>query len=437
MDTIVAPITPLVNAAVIVVRISGDDALKGLTFFDVVSCEPRRVYFTRYKGSEVTDDVLLTYFKAPHSYTGEDVLEVSFHGNPVIVSSFIRDCYCLGFRAAAPGEFTKRAFLNGKVDLSQAESILDLISSKSKYSVQFSYNTLKGGLRFKVDGIIDQLVDIGSVIEAFVEFPEEDLDQAVFNNLSAMIDDITADVERLLGSYDTLQNYKTGFSVVIAGKPNVGKSSLLNFLLSQERSIVSDIPGTTRDYILEYANIGGIPIRLIDTAGVRYTDNAIEKLGISRSIEMIEKSDLTIVLLDASNIDTEDEFVLDITKGRNRLIFINKIDLKGDIAVEHDLSFSIKKGINLDLIVPKIVDKLSFKDAESFYVDILINDRHYHLFKNFLSHLSNLKSALFVQDLDISAYELSCAVDILYEVTGKRYTEDILNNIFEKFCIGK
>ncbi|MGC9062505.1 tRNA uridine-5-carboxymethylaminomethyl(34) synthesis GTPase MnmE [Calditerrivibrio sp.] len=437
MDTIVAPITPLINSAIIVVRISGDDALKSLQLFDITNLEHRRVYNATYKGSELRDDVILTFFKAPHSYTGEDLLEVSFHGNPLIVSSFISDCYKLGFRFAEPGEFTKRRFLNGKIDLSQAESILDLISSKSKYSVQFSYNTLTGALKKKVDSIISKMVDIGSVIEAFIEFPDEELDQSSFDNLYKEIDFISNEVSTLISNYNTIQHYKTGFSVVIAGKPNVGKSSLLNFLLSQERSIVSDIPGTTRDYILEYANLGGIPIKLIDTAGVRISSDTIEKLGIDRSLEMIQHADLVIVLLDASSFDDEDRYILDITKYKTRLVFVNKVDLINKFDISHDLAFSLKYSIDVEKIVPQITQKLSLSDSDAAYTSVLINDRHLKLFKDFLSCLNALVNALTSLDLDVAAFELQQSLNILYEITGERYTDNILNNIFEKFCIGK
>ncbi len=437
MDTIVAPITPLINSAVIVVRISGDDTLKGLSLFKLDHCEPRRVYFCRFIGSELSDDVLLTYYKAPNSYTGEDVLEISFHGNPILVSSFITDCYKLGFRYAEPGEFTKRRFLNGKMDLSQAESVLELINAKSKYSVQFSYNTLSGGLKKEIDRIIEDLIDVGSVLEAFIEFPEEDLDTAALDSINLKVDAISKKVNDLLASYKRIQHYRNGFSVVIAGKPNVGKSTLLNFLLAQERSIVSDIPGTTRDYILEYANLGGIPIKLIDTAGVRKSDDTIEKLGIDRSIDLIEKADLILVLLDATSFDEEDQYILNLTDGKNRLICVNKVDLKSEISFPYDLAFSIKYSKNTESIIPAIVSKLSSVDAESSSMNIMINERHYTLFQRFLEHLNLFKDALVKEDFDISAFEIREALDLLYEITGERYTEDIINNIFEKFCIGK
>lgn len=437
MDTIVAPITPLVHSAVIVVRISGDDALKGLTLFNIDFCEPRRVYFCKYFGTELSDDVLLTFYKAPNSYTGEDILEVSFHGNPIIVSSFISDCYKLGFRYAEPGEFTKRRFLNGKIDLAQAESVLELINAKSKYSVQFSYNTLNGGLKKEIAKIIEDLIDVGSILEAFIEFPEEDLDTSALDSINSKVDAILKKVNDLLASYKRIQHYRNGFSVVIAGKPNVGKSTLLNFLLAQERSIVSEIPGTTRDYILEYANLGGIPIKLIDTAGVRKSDDKIEKLGIDRSIDLIEKADLILVLLDATSFNEEDQYILDLTEGKNRLVCVNKLDLNSEIYFYYDLAFSIKFSQNTESIVPAIVSKLSSVDAESSSVNIMINERHYTLFQRFLEHLNLFKEALVKDDYDIAAFEIKESLDLLYEITGERYTEDIINNIFDKFCIGK
>lgn len=437
MDAIVAPITPLITSAVIVVRLSGDDLSMVFDFFTIDRLEPRKAIFCKYKGSEISDDVLLTYFKGPNSFTGEDVIEVSFHGNPIIVSLFLKDMYSLGIRAAERGEFSKRAFLNGKIDLAQAEAIAELINSRSKYSIQFSYNLLSGALKSKVDFLVNRLIDIGSVIEAFVEFPDEDLDAEKFSSLFMEIDLIINDASNLINSYSMINHYRNGFSVVIAGKPNVGKSSLLNYLISQERSIVSDIPGTTRDYIVEHADLDGVPIKLIDTAGIRVTSDKLEFAGIERSKELINSADLVIALFEASSFTDEDRYLMELTEDKNRLLFVNKADLFQSFPVNFDLSFSIKYAKNLDMIVPMIKSKLISSDSDNLSTGIMINERHRYLFSNFINSMNKLKIALGRLDLDIATFEIGESLNILYEITGERYTEDILNRIFEKFCIGK
>ncbi|MCA1927294.1 MAG: tRNA uridine-5-carboxymethylaminomethyl(34) synthesis GTPase MnmE [Calditerrivibrio sp.] len=437
MDAIVAPITPLLTSAVIVVRLSGDDLSRVLDFFTIDKLEFRKAIFCKYRGSELFDDVILTYFKAPNSFTGEDVIEVSFHGNPIIVSSFLKDMYSLGIRAAEPGEFSKRAFLNGKMDLAQSEAIAELINSKSKYSIQFSYKLLSGALRSKVDYLVERVINIGSVVEAFVEFPDEDLDPGNFTELFREIDVVVKDVSDLIKSYSVINHYKNGFSVVIAGKPNVGKSSLLNYLISQERSIVSDIPGTTRDYIVEHADLDGVPIKLIDTAGIRVTSEKIESAGIEKSKELINNADLVIDLFDASSFTDEDRYLIEITEGKNRLLFVNKSDLLENFPLEFDLLFSIKYNKNLDMIVPMIKSKLIPSDSDALSTGVMINERHRHLFSIFIDAMNKLKVALNRSDLDVATFEIGESLNILYEITGERYTEDILNTIFEKFCIGK
>lgn len=439
MDVIAAPITPVVTSAVIVVRVSGVnvDFLFSLFTLTDKDIEPRKVYFTKYTGTELSDDVLFTYFKAPHSYTGEDVIEVSFHGNPIIVSSFLKELYNLGVKPALPGEFTKRAFLNGKIDLVQSEAVAELINAKSKYSIQYSYNLLSGGLKSLIKPIIDQLIDIGSTVEAFIEFPEEDLNTDELASVFQSVENISFSINKLVNAYRIANSYRTGFSVVIVGKPNVGKSSLLNFLLSHERSIVSEMPGTTRDYITEYADLDGIPIKLIDTAGIRISEDPVEQAGISRSLELIEKADLVIALFEASSFDEEDRYLLNLVSNKNKVIFVNKSDLNCSIPVTSDLSFSLKYQKDTEKIIPFLKSKLMPADAESASLELMINVRHRQLFIAILDHLLSLKSALSSQDFDIATFHIGEALGLLQEITGDRYTEDILDNIFEKFCIGK
>jgi len=328
MDTIYAALSPLITSAVIVVRISGSGAYRVIRYLGVEELEDKKSTYTVYRGS-VKDDVLVTFFKGPFSYTGEDVVEISFHGNPLIVSGAFADFEKLGFCGAEPGEFTKRAFINGKMDLTQAESVAELIDSKTKKGIDYSYSQLKGSMRKEIEDIRDIFIAILTIVEAHIDFPEEDIEEAhehiVFDNLRKLEGAVTT----IIGSYSSHKILRDGYRVAIVGKPNTGKSSLMNYLLKEDRAIVSEIPGTTRDYIESTFLLNGVPVSLVDTAGMRFTDDAIEKAGIERTSELIKESDLVVVLLDNSEeLDHEDENVLSITKELQRIIVINKCDMQ-------------------------------------------------------------------------------------------------------------
>jgi tRNA modification GTPase len=315
--------------------------------------------------------------------------------------------------------------------------VAELINAKSKYSIQYSYNLLSGGMKSLINPVIDKLIDISSTVEAFIEFPEEDLDTDELTLLFQSVDDISFSINKLVNAYRIVNSYRTGFSVVIVGKPNVGKSSLLNFLLSHERSIVSEVPGTTRDYITEYADLDGIPIKLIDTAGIRMSEDPLEQAGISRSLELIEKADLVVALFDASSFDDEDRYLFNLISNKDKVIFVNKSDLNRNVPVSYDLSFSLKYQKDTEKIIPFLKSRLMPADSESASLQLMINERHRQLFIAILDHLLALKSALLLQDFDIASFHIGEALGLLHEITGEHYTEDILNNIFEKFCIGK
>lgn len=436
MDTIYAALSPLIPSAVIVVRISGADACN---VGEHLSCTllDKKVSHGTYDGS-VKDDVLVTFFKGPFSYTGEDVVEISFHGNPLIVQSAFADFEKLGFRGAEPGEFTKRAFINGKMDLTQAESVAELIDSKTKQGIDYSYSQLKGSMRKEIEYIRDIFISILTIIEAHIDFPEEDIEEAhehiVFENLERL----QKAVSDIVLSYDSHKVLRDGFRIAIVGKPNTGKSSLMNYLLKEERAIVSEIAGTTRDYIESSFVLSGIPVSLVDTAGMRFTDDAIEKAGIEKTLALMADAELVIVLLDGTKeLNHEDENVLDITKDMQRLVVVNKCDIGGLFDLEFaDLKISVKKNINMETLISMCAEVVSLSDSEKYSKSVMVTERQKKYFDRILDSVEKL-SAYSEIDFDIFEYELNSSLRLLSEITGLSYTEDILSNIFDNFCIGK
>ncbi|MGE4318309.1 MAG: tRNA uridine-5-carboxymethylaminomethyl(34) synthesis GTPase MnmE [Deferribacterales bacterium] len=441
MQTIYAAISPLVSSAVIVVRISGSRAAEILENTNIRglidNIKPRYVYNCRYHGS-VTDDVLLTYFKSPNSYTGEDVVEISFHGNPLIVSSAFKDFEAMGFVTAEPGEFTKRAFLNGKMDLTQAEAVAELISSKTVQGIDYSYQQLKGSLRSEIEEIKDIFISILTVVEAHIDFPEEDIEDAhekiVFDNLTLLKNRLTD----ITGTYASHKIMRDGFRIAIVGKPNTGKSSLMNYLLKEERAIVSDVAGTTRDYIESEFVLSGVPVSLVDTAGMRFTEDAIEQAGIDRTLSVLKDADLVVVLLDGSQpLEDEDRRVLGVTEGMQRLIVLNKSDKDMVIdGVKSDCSVSVKSGEGMAEFISRCGEAVTLSDADRFNKAVMVNSRQLGFFNQIIECVERLTQYESI-DFDIFEYELNSSLRLLSEITGLSYTEDILTNIFNSFCIGK
>jgi len=452
MDTIVAPITPLITSAVIMLRISGEKAfdctdnlvLAGGKELKRDNIKPRHVYTGNFVDSygSILDEVVFYFFRSPASYTGEDVLEISFHGNPQIVRRALEVIYDKGIRAAEPGEFTKRAFLNGKLDLTQAESVASLIESKTDRGVYYSFRQLKGSLSKKVVEIKDSLVDISSVIEAYVDFPEDDLSDHDADFVTYTLDNVLNNISRLIDSYKKYRYQREGLKIVIVGKPNVGKSSLLNSLLEEERAIVSEIPGTTRDFIEEVISVKGLPVRLMDTAGLRGEGDFIENRGIEKARDKIEDADVVLVVVDLSDeVDAEDQKILDMTKGKNRIVLGNKDDLVVNIpdSTESvvDLSVSAKYRSNFELLEDMIYNSVSSDDSELLAGEIITTERHVVLLKKLYEILFSVKNKVFSEHLDLISIDMGMALDIVSEFTGEKYTEEILDNIFEKFCLGK
>lgn len=440
MSTIYAAISPLIYSAIIAVRISGDKAVDVFKLFsgaDTKSIQPRHVYNLKFNG-RVTDDVLAVYFKAPHSYTGEDVVEISFHGNPLIAAEAFKDFEEMGFVTAEPGEFTKRAFLNGKMDLTQAESVAELISSKTLQGIDYSYQQLKGSMRKEIEYIKDLFINALTIIEAHIDFPEEDIEDAhariVFENLELL----KAELKGILASYDSHRIMRDGYRIAIAGKPNTGKSSLMNYLLKEDRAIVSDVAGTTRDYIESSFVLNGIPVSLVDTAGLRTTSDAVEQAGIIRTGEVIRDADLVLVLLDGSEpLDDEDMAVLNSTEGLKRLVVVNKSDCPVQIQnVKYDCMVSVKDGSGMTELLNICAGLVSVADADRFGKAVMVTARQRGYFIRILDTVERLSEETEI-NFDIFEYELNSSLRLLSEITGLSYTEDILTNIFNNFCIGK
>jgi tRNA modification GTPase len=445
MDTIFAPITPVVNSAVIVVRVSGPTATDVYTLLRKKSgeCfkdfEHRKVYHLDFLyNNNPIDDVLVYYFKAPNSYTGEDVIEISFHGNPKIVSMAFSEFKKLGFRFAEPGEFTKRAFLNGKIDLSQAEAVNELISSKSEFAVMRSFEQLKGNLREDLIGFKDDLLDILSVVEVFVDFPDEDIDeeQILFckEKLSSILDNLLV----LLDNFNKVKYLKSGISVSIIGKPNVGKSSLLNVLLNENRAIVSDIPGTTRDYIEGMIMIGDLPVKFIDTAGIRTADSSIEAFGIEKSFERVKDADIVLLVFDVSSkLSDEDYRLLELVNDKKIIVVGNKSDKDKVLDYNCDVYVSSKTKEGIKALQDIIYKSTLGVDFDKINQTFLITERHFSTFQEVYDILFALSSNFDIERLDLISIDLHYCLDKITEITGQKYTDELLDNIFSKFCIGK
>ncbi|MDE7169216.1 MAG: tRNA uridine-5-carboxymethylaminomethyl(34) synthesis GTPase MnmE [Mucispirillum sp.] len=445
-DTIAAPITALAVSPVITVRVSGKGAAKVFSVMDkngVSGVIPQPNIVSRYvfniSEDNIHDDVLAVYFKAPRSFTGEDTVEISFHGNPIIVKSALNSIYSLGIRPALGGEFSKRAFMNGKIDLTQAESIQELISAKSLEGVNSAYNQLAGGLRKELDALKDKLLNMKAVMEAKIDFPDEDTVDEEIPVLKKSCRECSAKCGRLISSYSSYRNANKGVDLVIAGKPNVGKSSLMNTLLKEERSIVSSIPGTTRDFIKENLYIGSIPVHITDTAGIRGdVSGDIERLGIELSEEKIKSADIVLVLLDISSpLSIEDKKILAMTDGLCRIVAGNKIDISDTPSFDADIYISAKEGVNMDALIDILKEKTAMKDSELISGAAAITERHRFNLVKIEELLLKIEREIEKYPLDMMAMDLETCIKLLEEITGETYTEEVLDIVFSTFCIGK
>jgi tRNA modification GTPase len=451
-DTIVALATPSGTGAIGVIRLSGPDAIvianKVFSGKDITRQVSHTIHFGNIvEGDTTLDEVLVSIFIAPRSYTRENVVEISCHGSAYIIESIIRLLIKNGARSAKAGEFTLRAFLNGQLDLSQAEAVADLIASNSKASQQVALKQLRGGFGSQLQSLRDQLVQFASLIELELDFAEEDVEFANRAQLKKLIHEIMGVTGNLVRSFELGNAIKQGVNTVIAGRPNAGKSTLLNALLNEERAIVSHIPGTTRDTIEEILNINGINFRLIDTAGIREATDAIEQIGVERTMEKIRQSALLVYLFDASEI-TAEELKQDLENlqkpGITILSVANKIDLISSTPKLSDFKFlgpdfiqvSAKEKLNITALKNKIYNT-AIKDKLTGNETLITNVRHVEALQKTEEALTRVLSGIDSVTSDFLAMDIKLALHYLGEITGVVTTDDLLENIFSKFCIGK
>ncbi len=446
-DTIIALATPAGIGAISVIRISGPKSISVADkLFQGKSSLSENLSHTIHYGKifdeekNLIDDVLVSLFKTPHSYTGEDSVEISTHGSPYVVEKIIGRFLENDVRLAEPGEFTKRAFLNGRIDLAQAEAVADVINSRTEASLRGARNQLDGILSAKVESLRESLIYISSMLELELDFVEEDIEFVSTSQVQKKINEIVYEIEKLLSTYSFGRIIRDGVNVALVGKPNVGKSSLLNYLLKEKRAIVSDIPGTTRDIIREEVTISGILFRLYDTAGIRQTEDEIEMEGVLRSKETIRQADVVIFLNDVATGFSETLFkqLAELTDDSKILKVMNKIDISPPHDYNCDVNISAKTGEGIDELFSLLKEKAISSDSYTEKNTIVSNLRHFDALakaKNFL----NSASQSIDQKLsgEFIAVDLRNAESSLGEIIGIITTEDILNNIFSKFCIGK
>lgn len=459
-DTIVALATPSGSGAIAVIRVSGKDAISLVDkhFRSVVddktliNQKTHTIHLGHIIDDERTiDEVLVSIFKDPNSYTGENVVEVSCHGSSYIQQEIIQLFLRSGCRMASPGEFTLRAFLNGKLDLSQAEAVADLISSDNEASHKIAMQQMRGGFSSEIAKLREELLNFASLIELELDFAEEDVEFANRKEFEQLIDRISFVLKRLIDSFAVGNVIKNGIPVAIVGEPNVGKSTLLNALLNEERAIVSEIAGTTRDTIEDEITIGGIGFRFIDTAGIRDTEDIVESIGIKKTFEKIDQSQVVIFLFDAqNNIDDLESVRIEIEKIRNKhpqkplLIIANKIDTLDDAqlakintTIADVLLLSAKTGFGVEQLTNALLNLIntgSLRNDET----IVTNSRHYDALLKAFEEIQKVKHGLETGlSGDLLAIDIRQALFHFGEITGEITTDDLLGNIFANFCIGK
>lgn len=457
-ETISAIVTAPGEAGVGIVRLSGPRALAvgealfcsaaGKALSRASSHQALYGWVVDPADGEKVDEALLLVMRGPRSYTREDVVEIQCHGSHASLRRVLALTLSQGARLAEPGEFTKRAFLNGRLDLTQAEAVMDVIRAKTDASLRLAVHQLSGGLAAAVRRERERLLGLIAHLEALLDFPEEEIEELSAQETAAGAASSLAVLRRLLATADTGRLLREGLATVILGKPNVGKSSLLNALVRAQRAIVTDVPGTTRDVIEEYVNLRGVPLRIIDTAGIRETEDVVERLGVERSRQMLEAADLALVLLDASRpLSAEDREVLGLLAGRPALILVNKSDLpavwsEDEVASlapgQALLRLSVAAGLGLEAVEEAILQRVWRGEATQGEGLLAVNVRQQALLQQAADHLEDVcRAAAAGMPLDCLSIDLRAAWGKLGEITGETLGEDLVTEIFSRFCIGK
>lgn len=453
--TIAAISTPMGTGGVAVIRISGNDAISiaDKVFHGKDNLSDSETHTVHYgfikndKGEKI-DEVLATVMRAPRTFTREDVVEISTHGGFSVSREVLDALIRAGAYPAEPGEFTKRAFLNGRIDLTQAEAVIDIINSTNSLAQKNALSQLEGSLSKEISEVRGELVHLAAQMQVTIDYPDEDLEDITIDDIRRVSQSCKNRVDKLLMTADSGKLMRDGIKTAIVGKPNVGKSSLLNSLAREERAIVTDIAGTTRDIIEEYINLNGIPLALIDTAGIRETDDTVEKIGVERSRKSIKEADFVIVMIDASTFfDDDDIEILRATKDKKRVILINKTDLGQSKYVEaikakalgsRVIEVSAKTGAGLDLLADEIKKIYNLGEIERSGGFVITNIRHKAALIKAGEALGRVVEAIDMNmPSDIASIDINFAIDALGEITGETVSDDIVTAIFHSFCVGK
>jgi len=455
-DTICAISTPLGISGIGIIRLSGPETYRIIEEIFVPKKKRKKVsewkthtvhYGYIMDGEKIVDEVLVTIMRAPKSYTREDMAEIGCHGGLIALKEVLNLCIKKGARLANPGEFTLRAFLNGRIDLTQAESVLEIVNSQTEKSLEISLRKLKGEFSEKINKIREEIFDLLTNIEAKIDFPEEEDVSSYSIDIKRRVEKIKEEVERIIEKAGKGKILYEGVKASIVGRANVGKSSILNRLLKEERAIVTEIPGTTRDILQEVINIKGIPVKIIDTAGIRKPKSKIEKMGVEKAIEWMEKSEMNLLVLDGSQrLKKDDEILLEKIKEKAYLIIINKIDLplklkvdylKRNFPEERIVFVSAKTGEGIDKLEDAIYRLICEGYGKIESSEFYINVREEELLKKIRDNLKNITENFDNLSIEVTAEFLKESLKNIDFITGRNFSQEILNNIFSKFCIGK
>ena len=438
-----------------IIRMSGEKCFEILDkiFFAKNPCDIDDIkgYTMKYgqikNKDKIVDEVLVSYFKTPHSYTTENMCEINSHGGIVIMREILELCLENGAELAEPGEFTKRAFLNGRIDLSQAEAVIDIINAKSNREAKEGIKQLEGYLTQEINKIKEKILEIMTNIEVSIDYPEYDVEEMLDKEIKEKLLPIKVELQKLLKSFDNGKIIKEGIKTAIIGRPNAGKSSLLNAILKEDRAIVTEIEGTTRDTIEEFVNINGIPLKLIDTAGIRNTENEVEKLGIEKSKKIAKEADLCIVIIDSSKkLNSEDKDILNMVEPKKTIIILNKIDLKTFVDKDTDVISNFKNVVKISAlkkegiedIYQKISQMFNFNEIDLDNEIVITNERHKNIIKKAIENINKAEESIDKNmPVDIVAISIKEVLANLGEITGDVASEEIINEIFARFCLGK
>ena len=445
-DTIVAISTALGEGAISIIRVSGDDAIKIVNNIfkgkDLDNVESHTINYGHivYK-DEIIDEVLVSVMKAPKTYTKEDVIEINTHGSVAVVNKIMEILLLSGCRLAEPGEFTKRAFLNGRIDLTEAEGVMDLINSETELTRKMAVNELSGKVSKLITDLREKIVALISNIEVNIDYPEyEDIEVVTIDRIKSEVKEMKEELTNILKLSEDGKILKDGIKTVILGKPNVGKSSLLNALLEEDKAIVTDVKGTTRDIVEGSIIVGGVKLNLIDTAGVRKSSDVVEKIGIEKSLSLIEEAELILLVLDSSEeLTEEDKFLLDKTKDKKRIVIMNKDDLKNNNKYNEDvIRISAKTNQGIDLVKEKIKELFNANAFLNKNLTYFTNVRQITLLKQAIESLNDAyQGVLNNSEIDMIEIDLKLAWERLGDIIGANYTEALIDNLFSRFCLGK